>query len=154
MKFGAVISSHGDGEILSNIISSYGLQTIRGSSRHKSFSAMSGMIRSVRDGRSLALTPDGPIGPRFKINGNICEFTNKFSLPIVPICYSATNAKVLNTWDRFLIPIPLLSVIYIEIGKPILCNSGKAPIENKALEEIMLKQMKFLDKRAGLKIDY
>ena len=152
IHFSAVVSSHGDGEILSRIMNSYGYHIIRGSSRHKSFSAMSGMIRSIKAGVNIGITPDGPIGPRYKIKGNISEFANRFSLPILPVCYSATNAKVLRTWDRFIIPIPLLSEIFIEIGEPIIPNTPRT--EGKELEKIMCKQMKALDKKTGIIIEY
>lgn len=154
VNFSAVISSHGDGEVLSHLMASYGFKTIRGSSRHNSFSAMSGMIRAIKAGHNIAITPDGPIGPRFKIKGNIVEFANRFSIPIIPFSYSASHAKVLKTWDRFIIPIPFLSEIYIEIGKPISPSVKKNENSQKELEEIMMAQVQQLDSKAQLKIDY
>jgi len=148
-KFSAVISAHGDGEFLSHAIASYGHKTIRGSSRKQSTNAMRGIISTLRSGISVAITPDGPRGPRFKIKGNITTLAAKFKTPIIPICYSTSNATILNSWDRFIIPMPF-SRVQIEIGDPIYFNES----DDSLLEMRMMEQVTALDKELNLTVDY
>lgn len=152
-RFSAVISSHGDGEYLNQVIKSYGHQTIRGSSRKDSFKALIGIIRLLKQGVSLGITPDGPKGPRFKIKGAIATLAAKFNIPVIPITYSASHAIVLKTWDRFVLPIPLRSRIIIEIGAPIYFSEKKRN-GNLKIEKLMLAQTVHLDKELGLITDY
>ncbi len=152
-RFSAVISSHGDGEYLNQVIISYGHETVRGSSRKDNLKALTGIIRLLKQGVSLGITPDGPRGPRFKIKGAIAKLATKFDIPVIPISYSASNAIVLKTWDRFVLPIPLRSRIIIEIGAPVYF-SGNEKNGNLKIEKVMLAQTKRLDKELGLKTNY
>jgi hypothetical protein len=152
-RFAAVISAHGDGEYLNQVIASYGHQTVRGSSRKNSLQAMMGIIKIIKHGISIGITPDGPKGPRFKIKGAIGELALKYDLPVIPMTYSASHAYILKTWDRFILPLPIKSRIIIEIGKPIhITKKDEQP--NIRIEEIMLKQTYNLDRELNLKVDY
>ncbi len=148
-KFAAVISAHGDGEFLSRAVESYGHKAIRGSSRKNSLNAMRGIISSLKSNLSVCITPDGPKGPRFKIKGNISNLAAKFKIPIIPICYSSSHAKVLDTWDKFIIPYPF-STIMIEIEDPIYLSKA----DDQMVESIMNTQMQNLDKKMNLKVEY
>lgn len=147
----AVISSHNDAEYLAHILKDYGFELIRGSSRKQSLFAMFGIIKAIKSGKSIAITPDGPKGPRFKIKGNIINLCNKFNIPIIPATYSAYPAIVFNSWDRFILPLPFISKVKIEIGKALLAKDITTSIH---LEKLMLKQVKAIDKQTNLKIDY
>ncbi len=148
-KFSPVISSHGDGEFLSQAVISYGHTPIRGSSGKNSTNAMRGIISAIKSNSSICITPDGPRGPRFKIKGNISNLAAKFKLPIIPICYSASRAKILNTWDRFVIPLPF-SRIMIDIGDPIILKEAN----DSLVEKTMFDQMVDLDSKLKLQVDY
>lgn len=152
-EFAMVVSSHGDGELIASIIQSYGHKTIRGSSRNKGYAAIIAVIKSIKDGVRLSITPDGPIGPRFKVKGGMCALAHKYNIPIIPICYSASKIKVLKTWDRLMLPIPFFSKIMVDIGNPIF-STGNLEADKKYLEQIMLNQAQKLDRKNKLKIDY
>ncbi|MFI4983730.1 MAG: lysophospholipid acyltransferase family protein [Rickettsiales bacterium] len=149
-KFGAIVSAHGDGQIVADVIESYGHQTARGSSRKNNVSAMRDTIRLLRQNVSIHLTPDGPKGPRFKIKGGVMELAKKFDIAVIPSCFSITRGKMLNTWDRFLLPMPFAKVL-INIGKPVYATGVK---DNEKLQKIMIDQMVKLDEKMGLKVDY
>lgn len=148
-KYSVVISSSTDGEFLASIIRDSGHNIIRGSTRKRAASALRGVIKAIRDNYSVFITPDGPKGPRHKIQGNVVNLAHRYKLPIIPMTYSATSAKVLTTWDRFIIPIPFCK-IYVDIGEPIF---SVKPTDTQ-VELIMLDQMKKLDRKTGLKVDY
>lgn len=153
-KFAAVISAHGDGEVLNHVVCSYGHKSIRGSSRKQSVKAMIGLIKTIKEGVSVVITPDGPMGPKFKVKGNISDLALKYKLPIIMLSYSASYAIVLKTWDRFIIPLPFVSKIIIDISEPMHISSKHKINGNQILQKEMLKQTKRLDQSLGLKIDY
>jgi len=145
----AVISAHGDGEFVSSLVESYGYETIRGSSRRDSVTAMRGIIKALSSKTTLCITPDGPKGPRFKVKGSISNLAVKYNIPLVPMSFSTNRGKVFSTWDRFLLPYPF-SKIKIDIGEPI--NLDKP--DDEIIEKAMLEQMKKLDAELNLKVDY
>lgn len=149
-KFAAVISTHGDAQVLATMIENYGHKTVRGSSGKQSVQAMRGILELIKSKITFAITPDGPRGPRFKIKGAVTTLAAKFKLPVIPMCYSASNGIILRSWDRFVIPKPFISKIIIEVGKPVYFNEP----DDRKLENIMFNQAKMLDKEMNLKVDY
>lgn len=150
-SFHAVTSAHNDGNYLQMALDHYGHKAIRGSSRRKATDAVRGILSIGRDKTRLVITPDGPLGPRFKIKGSVFKIAQKMDLPLLPFTYSATHAIVLKTWDRFIIPIPFISKIVMVWGPEIKPSSIKSVEE---LEEVMLSETKAVDKMCNLKVDY
>jgi hypothetical protein len=153
-KFAAVVSTHRDGEFIAELMHSLGIQTIRGSSRKGGTSAMRELLSLLNQKQRLniAITPDGPKGPRFNINGNITKLAARYNIPIIPLCFSTNRAIVFKTWDRFILPLPFSKII-IKVGSPIHFSSEKADNDD-ILTGILFKQMVSLDKITGLKCDY
>jgi hypothetical protein len=144
-SFATVVSTHRDAEYLAQVLSMHGHKLIRGSSNKNSISAMMGMVKHIKSGDSIAITPDGPKGPRFKIKGVVLQIAEKYNLPIIPVSYSASHAKVFSSWDRFILPIPFKSKIEIKIEGPVLPQD---------LEQFMCAQIYDLDEKTDLKMDY
>lgn len=149
-SFYAVTSASRDGEYMEYILKFFNHSAIRGSSRNKGTEALRAIFKIPRDSLRLFITPDGPKGPRFQINGNVDNIARKFNVPIIPICYSASNAKIFKTWDRFIIPLPFISKIILEFGAPI----ESVITSSEKLQQIMRNQMISLDKECNLKVDY
>lgn len=150
-SFHAITSAHTDGNILQSILLAFDHKPIRGSSRKKAFNAMKELIAISPKSMRLVVTPDGPLGPRYKIKGSALTLCLKRGVPIIPMCYSASHAIVFKTWDRFILPIPFISQIYVEFAKPFTSDAKDYKAE---LEKIMYKQMQKLDKKASLKVNY
>lgn len=145
-SFTAVVSSSRDGDILTAILNSYGHRTIRGSSRKHSTNAMRGILKLIDQQTSFAITPDGPKGPCFEINGNITLLAHKYNLPVIAMSYSATRFIKLKTWDQFIIPLPFSKII-VDISDPLYF---KEAADNQLLKKHMLSQMQELDQLAKL----
>jgi lysophospholipid acyltransferase (LPLAT)-like uncharacterized protein len=112
-------SKHADGQFVSKIMSKFGLTTVSGSSKMGrsndkgiDLSSFRKIFRSLKANISLAVTPDGPRGPAQKINGEIIEISKISGVPILPISYSTSNHKRLNSWDRFFFPLPFSKLCY------------------------------------------
>ena len=78
---------------------------------------MRGMISFFESGGHLAITPDGPQGPRHVVQKGVVELARLTSAPILPVAYGASRKKVFNSWDHFLL-LPFCKVVYIW-GEPI-----------------------------------
>lgn len=147
--FSAVTSSHKDGNFIESIMNFYGHNTIRGSSRKNALNALKSILnlKKIR----LVITPDGPLGPRYKIKGSVIKVAQKFNIPIISVTYSATNSIIFKTWDRFILPIPIISKIKVVFSNNIDPSELNSHID---LEMIMVDQMIEADKACNLKVDY
>ena len=114
-----LVSKSKDGEIIARILQRQGHKTIRGSTSRYGVRAMARLIKTLREeNRPGVVVPDGPRGPRFKVQPGVIILAKKTGYPIVPVSYSARRIKVFSSWDRFILPYPFTEgrVIY---GTPI-----------------------------------
>lgn len=88
-----LISRHRDGELIARVMGYFGLGTIRGSYRKRTVSSLREIVHDLRDGFDVAITPDGPKGPRYKVKDGIVELARLTGKGIVPITYSASKKK-------------------------------------------------------------
>ena len=101
-----VISYHQDGELIAQTIRMLGFNSIGGSSSHGGVGAVRAMLRSLKSGEYVGVTPDGPRGPRMQAAQGIVFAARQAGVPILPLSYAAKGSKILSSWDRFLIPLP------------------------------------------------
>lgn len=148
-KVNVLISAHPDGQLLSNTVKHFKIDTIIGSSSKGGSMALRNIIRSLKSGISIGITPDGPRGPKMKINSGIIKIASLTGCKIVPLSYSVKNKLFLNSWDRFLVALPFGKGCFIW-GEPIkvkrnISNNEDSKLSNK-LEKILLKLTKEADK--------
>jgi lysophospholipid acyltransferase (LPLAT)-like uncharacterized protein len=105
-----LVSEHDDGEYIARIIERRGFGTVRGSSTRGGTSGLRGLVRAAHAGRDLAITPDGPRGPRGSFKPGVLVAAQITGLPVVPIAVAASSAWSLSSWDGFLVPKPLATV--------------------------------------------
>jgi len=120
--FRVLISQHGDGEMIARIIHGLGMSTIRGSSTRGGARACLEMLRALPSGPEdtirLAITPDGPRGPRHVLQEGAIYIASRTGLPIYLVAVSARWHWKLPTWDGFLLPWPGSRAI-VRISGPI-----------------------------------
>ncbi len=120
-----VVSEARDGQYLSDLASSLGYRTVRGSSTRGGARALLGAVRELRSARSVAFTPDGPRGPRRELKPGVVAAAQRGGGVIVPVHAEADRAWRLHSWDRFMIPKPLARV-RITYGHPFEVAEGEA----------------------------
>jgi lysophospholipid acyltransferase (LPLAT)-like uncharacterized protein len=109
-------SKSADGEYIARALMHWGFGVIRGSSSRGGDTAFREMVRALRAGRSIAITPDGPRGPRQQLKPGVLQLAQLTGAPLVPVAAAATRAWWFTSWDRFLVPQPFarVSVDYAE----------------------------------------
>ena len=147
-KINVLISAHSDGQLLSKTVKYFDIETIIGSSSKGGSEAIRNIIKSLKSGISIGMTPDGPRGPRMKINSVIIKIASLTGNKIVPLSYSVKKIFFLNSWDKFLVALPFGKGCFIW-GRPIkikknISNNEDLKLSNK-LEKILLKLTKEAD---------
>jgi lysophospholipid acyltransferase (LPLAT)-like uncharacterized protein len=130
-RVGMMVSQHRDGEFIARAVKLFGIDSLRGSTTRGSLAALRGMVRFYRTGANLAITPDGPQGPKHVVQIGVVELARQTGAPILPVTYGASRKKVFNSWDHFILPLPFCRVVYIW-GEPLFVPSDT---DKKGLEE-------------------
>lgn len=138
-------SAHRDSDIIINAVRRFDIDFIRGSaantkkrSKDKSgASALIQMIAALEDGQIVGLTPDGPRGPRQKVQPGIVRLAIMTKAPILPIAYATSNGATLNTWDRFFLAMPFSKGAFVA-AKPII-PPGNADHEGVRATQLLLE---------------
>lgn len=125
-KISMLISMHRDGELIARAIGYFGHGTVRGSAAKPGsdkdkggVAALRGMLKALKANEYVGITPDGPRGPRMRATDGIVTVARMAGVPIIPCSYSAQSRMVLNTWDRFVLPLPFTRGVIIW-GEPIM----------------------------------
>ena len=118
-KTKAVVSSSRDGQYVADLISFFGLQSLRGSSSKKGANALRGALESIREGWNVAFTPDGPRGPRYEIKPGPVIVASMTGAKILPVMVNASRYWEVRSWDGFQIPKPF-SKLTVVVGDPIV----------------------------------
>ena len=120
-----LISKHRDGDIIAKLISNLGFKAIRGSTHKSGKTKNKGgllsarkMIKSLNNGISIGISPDGPKGPRHKVSDGILSISRLSNASILPVGIGFKKKWVLNTWDKFIIPKPFNKITIIW-GEPL-----------------------------------
>ena len=113
-----LISSHSDGEYIYRITSRIGFGAVRGSSRRGGKEAREKLIEVVKNGYDIAITPDGPRGPRHVLQPGTISLAQKTGFPVIPTTVTAKSFWRSSSWDGFIIPKPFTKIV-IKHDKPI-----------------------------------
>ncbi len=141
LKAGFMISPSVDGEAPTWLAQSYGAHVVRGSGSYTGVRALRGVHQAiVKESISPGVTPDGPRGPRFKFKPGAIFAAQISRKPVVPIAFAAKPAFVLDTWDKFVLPVPFGRVV-IAIGEPYFPPSRMTDEEMQAAQAEMERRM-------------
>ena len=103
----ALVSRSEDGEIIARVLQRQGQETVRGSTTRGGLAALITILRKISvSNRPAVIIPDGPQGPRFRVQPGIISLAKKSGYPIVPVTYSARRMKAFASWDRCVLPAP------------------------------------------------
>lgn len=129
-RMSALVSQSNDGEYLSTVLERWKYHLIRGSSHIGGKEAMQLMVDSVMDGYTLAITPDGPRGPRQELKMGAIRTAQRANVPLFLVGFASRKKKNLRSWDAFEIPAPWSKVTAV-YSDPISVPAG---LEGAALD--------------------
>lgn len=123
-------SASRDGEVLAQVMDQLGMGAVRGSSSRRGSRAMRELIDLVQDGQDIAITPDGPRGPRYAFGPGAISLAQLTGSPIVPMHAKFSRCVRMKTWDSFIIPLPF-SHVSVKVDDPIYVPRS---LENEEFE--------------------
>jgi len=101
VPFHMLISAHRDGRIIAGAMTYFGIDTIAGSTSRGGSAALRTMLKRLREGGCVGITPDGPRGPAMTASIGIVNVARLARVPILPLTYATSRRRVLRTWDCF-----------------------------------------------------
>ncbi len=101
-----LISQHRDGQIIARTVGHFGIRTVAGSSSKGGAQALRAMVKALKAGEWVGITPDGPRGPRMRASDGVVSLARLAGVPIIPATFGAARGRVLGSWDRFLVAWP------------------------------------------------
>jgi lysophospholipid acyltransferase (LPLAT)-like uncharacterized protein len=102
-----------DGEIIATFLKYWGFAAARGSSSRDGDIASAEFLEALEEAPGGALTPDGPRGPARKCKRGILVLAEQGNGLVLPSSSSSSNPRFLNSWDRFLLPLPFSRCVVV-----------------------------------------
>jgi len=139
-----LISAHADGQLIAKTVGHFGIETIAGSSASTDKKKDKGgtqayrdILRTLKAGGYVGITPDGPRGPRMRVAGSIVEAARRSSVPILVCTFSTTRRRLLGSWDRFLLAWPFSRGVFLWSDPIEIPRDEDADAARRRLEGVM-----------------
>src|SRR4051794_34089249 len=101
-----LVSQHRDGRLIGSVLRRFRVQIIQGSSSGGAVTAMRRGMALLKDGQQVAITPDGPRGPRRVAASGGAQIAALSGAPVLPCSAQISRRRVLRSWDRMVLPLP------------------------------------------------
>jgi len=138
-KIHMLISQHRDGQFIARTVSHFGIDTVAGSSSKGGSAALRSMLRSLKGGEWVGITPDGPRGPRMRASDGVVQVARMSGVPVIACGFSAKRRKLLGSWDRFTVALPFSRGIFVwaepvEVGPDCDMEEARLLVETRLTE--------------------
>jgi hypothetical protein len=137
----AMVSASKDGALLSGVLERFGVFPVRGSTSRRGPQALRELTTLARRGYDLAITPDGPRGPKCVVQEGVMSLAQLTALPIVPVSYRLTWKIRVKSWDQFQIPLPFSRCEMI-FDKPINIPREASPEQRELFRKQLETQLR------------
>jgi hypothetical protein len=137
----ALISASRDGAFLARLVEPFGVVAIRGSASRRGAQALLEATTWMERNYSIAITPDGPRGPAYRVQEGIIYLAQTTGRPIIPISNYTRRKITIRSWDKFQLPLPFARCV-MRYGAPFWVPGGATEEEREKLrlelEKVML----------------
>jgi lysophospholipid acyltransferase (LPLAT)-like uncharacterized protein len=144
-------STSRDSQLLARILWRFGHKSAWGSSTRGGAGALREIVRRIRNGSDAGFTPDGPRGPRRRVQPGVIAAARLSRKPIVPVAFSARPARRLRSWDRTLLPYPFGRGLFI-YGEPLWVPRSADDEEEEACRRALESELDRLTDLADAEI--
>lgn len=148
-----LISHHGDGTIITNVLQCFGVGVVRGSSNRGGAEAVLGLQQVASEGCNISITPDGPRGPAYVAAPGAAYLALQTGLPLIAFSFSATKVRIFKrSWDSFMLPMPFGEVIFCASEPMFVVADEEEDVVKLATEKLSTtinKMMRNCDQIAG-----
>jgi hypothetical protein len=124
-----LVSRHRDGRFIGEVVRRFGLRMVYGSSNRGGGQALLELVRALGRGDLVAITPDGPRGPRRVAAPGVAQLAAMSGLPVVPAGAATTARHLLPSWDRMMLPLPF--------GRGVLVCGAPIHVPREGAEEAL-----------------
>jgi hypothetical protein len=128
--FTILVSGSEDGDLSEALLHGFGYETIRGSASRGGAQALRKMLTALERGSTVAITPDGPRGPRHSMNPGLAWMARATGFPVLPTGFVPSETWRLGTWDSFNVPKPRARIA-VAYGEPVFVarDGGEAELD-------------------------
>lgn len=130
-------SNHRDGRLIAKVVKHFNMPAVYGSTG-KGVAATRDLIRLVKNGKYIAIIPDGPRGPRHKLAPGTVAISRLTKIDILPFSFCVKRYRRFNSWDRFILAWPFNRGVIVW-GKPIKWTDLKDMTQEEACSYIESK---------------
>jgi hypothetical protein len=127
-----LVSASKDGALLAAVLGKFGVAQVRGSSSRRGPQALLELTTRGQMGYDLAVTPDGPKGPRYIVQAGVISLAQVTGFPIIAVTCNTYRKISLKSWDGFQIPLPF-SRCELYLNKPISVPREATPVRREEL---------------------
>ena len=135
-----MVSDSRDGEYVARFSKIMGINTIRGSTSKGAGKAVKAGLRLLAKKKPIAITPDGPRGPRYKMQAGALRFATSSHSPIIPVHIKATREWQFNSWDKQCFPKPF-STIHVRYANQIMLDREEVEADIEKVADSIEKEM-------------
>jgi hypothetical protein len=146
----ALASASRDGEVAAQVLRAVDFGVVRGSTSRRGHEALYGLKRALLAGKTVAMTVDGPRGPRYHVHSGAVFLAEWTGVPLLPVGFNAPRRWELRGWDGTQIPKPFSRVTLV-FGEFLAVAPDLTP-EQRAAECARVRERLLLitnDLRAG-----
>lgn len=141
-----LISHHRDGSLISRTIGHFGQQTVSGSTSRGGKEAAGEIVRALKQGDNISITPDGPRGPSQVATKGVVTLARLAEKPILPVTFACSREARLRSWDRFALARPFGRIVFC-VGAPMMVAADDETAR-KEVEGVMNRLVEMAESHA------
>lgn len=130
-------SNHKDGRLIAKVVKHFNMPAVYGSTG-KGVKATRDLIKLIKNGKYVAIIPDGPRGPRHKLAPGTVVISRLTKTDILPFSFCVKRYYQFNSWDKFILSWPFNRGVMVW-GKPIKWSDLKDMTEEEACSYVESK---------------
>lgn len=145
----ALASGHRDGLVVTRTLSHFGVRGVSIPPKQSGMGAARQVVKILKAGESVVITPDGPRGPRQHLKEGVITIAKLAKVPLILVTCNASRRKLFNSWDKFILPLPFSKGVVAFRRPPIFTEDMDSKTYRVLLEQSLQKLTDEIDQEMG-----